>query len=94
MLASKPVSAQIMTVYCTASSTCNSHEFLARCARPGVKVKRGLLKMGDPGSLFYHYNGDPGSPRSPSKWGSPREMGTSPANLCHCILEQLMIVIM
>ena len=34
MLSLEPVLAQIATVHCTDSSTQNSHEFLARCARP------------------------------------------------------------
>ena len=41
--ASKPVSAQITTAYCTPSSTRYSHEFLARCARPGFRPMPGLI---------------------------------------------------
>ena len=43
MLSLEPVLAQIMTVYCAASSTSNSSEFLARCARPVFQPMPGLI---------------------------------------------------
>ena len=43
MLSLEPVLAQIMTVYCTVSSTCNSHEFLVQCVRPGFRPMPDLI---------------------------------------------------